>query len=191
MSPLTEKDMEYDLLIKYFIKKYGNKFYSIEDLYGTAAEGLVKAIKSYKESKGCKFNTFAFMCMKKHFISVLKKTRRIKRGYMTETISLDAPLRDIDGLSLGDLLEEEIQENREEIIDYNINSNRAMELIRSQLTKREYKILELVISGYSDGEISSIMGLSPKKIADIRLNFRFNSKIVHICTMLDIKRKDI
>ncbi len=183
MNPLTEKDIEYDMLIKYFIKKYGNKFYSIEDLYGTAAEGLMKAVRSYKEDKGCKFKTFAFMCMRKHFISVLEKTRRIKRGSMTETISLDAPLRDSGDLSLGDLIEEEVLENREEIINY----NKAMELIRLHLTKKEYKILELVIGGYSDGEISDIMGISHKEISDVRLNFKFNSKIIHICMTLDIK----
>ena len=102
---------------------------------------------------------------------------------MTETISLDAPLRDSEDLSLGDLLEEEVLENREEIINY----NKAMELLRLHLTKKEYRILELVISGYSDGEISDIMGISHREISDVHLNFKFNSKIIHICMTLDIK----
>ena len=183
MNPLTEKDIEYDLLIKYFIKKYGNKFYSIEDLYGTAAEGLMKAIKNYKEGKGCKFNTFAFICMKKHFISVLEKSKRIKRGSMVATVSLDAPLEKSEDLFLEDLIADDALEENESIINY----DKAMELIQIHLTKKEYRILELIIDGYNDKEISKIMNISYKEISDVRLNFKFNSKVIDICMMMDIK----
>jgi len=184
MEPLTKKDLEYDLLIRYFIKKYGRKFYSIEDPYGTAAEGLMKAIKNYNPNKGCKFKTFAFMCMKKHFISVLEKSKRIKRGSMFEMVSLDAPLKETENLSLGDLIGEYETEEKEEVINY----DKAMKLIKASISKKEYKIIELLVNRYNDKEISKIMNISCEEVSNIRMNLKFNSQLVEICVMLDVKK---
>ena len=183
MTPLSEQDIEYDLLIRYFIKKYGHKFYSVDDIYGTASEGLIKAIRYYRPDRGCKFKTFAFICMRRHCIKALIKSRRIKRGSQIEILSLDAPLPETDNLSLIDLISDELYEENE----IHISSDTAVELMRKHLSETEYEILILITEGYNDGEISRKLKMSHRQVTGIRKSLKFNSSVVDICVRLGVK----
>lgn len=183
MTPLSEQDIEYDLLIRYFIKKYGHKFYSVDDIYGTASEGLIKAIRDYRPDRGCKFKTFAFICMRRHCIKALIKSRRIKRGSQIEILSLDAPLLETDGLLLSDLVSDELYEENEESISFDT----AAELIRKHLSETEYEILLLITEGYNDGEISRKLKMPHKQVTGIRKSLKFNGNVVDICVRLGVK----
>lgn len=183
MTPLSEQDIEYDLIIKYFIKKYGHKFYSIDDIYGTASEGLIKAIRNYKPNKGCKFKTFAFMCMRRHCIKALIKSKRIKRGSQVEILSLDAPLSEADSLLLSDLIADELYEENEQSISFDT----VVELIRKHLSETEYEILRLITEGYNDGEISRKLKMPHRQVKGIRKGLKFNGNVVDICVRLGVK----
>lgn len=187
MTPLNEQDIKYDLLIKYFIKKYGHKFYSVDDIYGTASEGLIKAIRDYMPNKGCKFKTFAIMCMKRHCIKALIKSKRIKRGSQVEILSLDVPLSETDNLSLIDLISDKLSDELYEENKVHINFDTAIDLMRKYLSKTEYKILNLIIKGYSDREISKKLKIPYGQVKGIRKSLKFNSNVVDICVRLGVK----
>ncbi len=183
---LPQNEIEYDLIIKHFIKKFGKRFYSLDDIYGVAAIGLVKAIKCYNSDKGCKFQTFAFSCMSKQCLRELRDLKRIKRGSQIEIISIDAPLTETDNLFLSDLIADNSFKENESDMNYDI----AIKLIKKHVTKIEYKILILTMKGYKDKEISEILNISQKLILDIRKNIKFRSDIIDICFRLEIKRME-
>ena len=94
-------------LITYVINKMCLDNSKFEDYFQIGAIGLWKAINCYKEEKGFEFSTFATKCIKNELLLEMRKEAK-----QTPCISLDAPIKEEDGITFLDT----ISDNN---IDYN------------------------------------------------------------------------
>lgn len=115
--------------IEVLLVKSGN-----EDLLQEGYIGLMKAIKSYDNSKDVTFSTFANLCIKRQIITAIKSSNSIKYS-SPEDILL--------GKELAYLLNEYLKEN---------------------LTPLEKKVCSYMYKQYKYNEIAEILDESPQKI---------------------------
>lgn len=105
--------------------KIANKFkdnYSdeFEDITQIALEGLWRAVKTYDESKGYKFSTYAYPIIHNTIYMYLRKLRRTPK----DILSLSMPVGNDESLELADMIqsdfdifEEFISQHNEYVID--------------------------------------------------------------------------
>lgn len=97
-------------LINFVIKKMGLN-YNLEECYSIGEEALIKASKTFDESKGYKFSSYATKCIRYELSNYLQYKGRGKRKYEDYLISLDEEKEDnklLDLLSDGTDLENDI-----------------------------------------------------------------------------------
>ena len=99
-------------LIKFIIKKMGLK-YNLEECYLVGEDALIKAVKTFDESKGFKFSSYATKCIQYELSNYLHYKNTKKRKYDDYLISLDKEIDEekntlLDLLSDGTNLEEDI-----------------------------------------------------------------------------------
>lgn len=99
-------------LIKFIIKKMGLK-YNLEECYSVGEEALIKAVKTFDESKGFKFSSYATKCIQYELSNYLRYKKTEKRKQDDFLISLDEEIDErentlLDLISDGTNLEEDI-----------------------------------------------------------------------------------
>lgn len=99
-------------LIKFIIKKMRLK-YNLEECYLIGENALLKAIKTFDESKGFKFSSYATKCIQYELSNYLQYKNTKKRKYDDYLISLDEEIDEekntlLDLISDGTNLENDI-----------------------------------------------------------------------------------
>ena len=102
-------------LIKFVIKKMRLK-YNLEECYLIGEDALLKAIKTFDESKGFKFSSYATKCIQYELSNYLQYKNTKKRKYDDYLISLDEEIDEekntlLDLISDGSDLEKDIIES--------------------------------------------------------------------------------
>lgn len=84
---------KYEPVISYFAKKYSSytdgKGIDYNDLYQEGLIGLMQAIDKFKDQKDIKFSTFAFLCIKRKIISLVRDVNRKKHSALNDSYSID------------------------------------------------------------------------------------------------------
>lgn len=138
----------YPVIFKY-IRKYCPEAYR-EDAVQEATLALYSAVKDFDNSKAS-FSTFAALCIKRSVISVLKSQQRKKN-------IPDELLLYIDDTDIVDTNSpEKIFFDRE---DYKI----LTDAIKLELSKLEYEVLQLYLSGSSYSDIAERLSISEKAV---------------------------
>jgi RNA polymerase sigma factor (sigma-70 family) len=152
--PLTPEQAEFAAenhnLIYGFLRKHK---LPIDDYYGTAALGLVRAVQAYSQSEELrqyKFSTLAYMQMR----SILADERRNTRRHNIEALSLDAVVGQT-GNSIGQLfVDHDTARDFKRILD----TTELRDLLQG-LTLEEKTILYLAAAeGIKHGAIGKMVG---------------------------------
>lgn len=148
-----------EILLKlHFVNVDKNDFYSL------ANEVFMYVIRDYDSSQS--FDGFLYSCLYKKFCTEMTRRNREKRKADRMLISIDEPLGDEDGTTIGDMIadkfsiEKEIFEKNEE--GY---SSRVSQYL-SRLSDLQKEILRLNIAGYLPGEIREELHISKKQYID-------------------------
>lgn len=158
--------LENQKLVYYIVRKMGKTPTSTEyeDLVSIGTIGLVKAAIQFDQSKGIKFSSYAYTCIKNEILIHFKKAN----NYAND-ISIDEPIQD-DGenktLTVGDLIEHPESNFVEKII----NEEAFMELIRivlNCLKNRDRIIMLYRIGGISQIDIAKILQISNRYVSAI------------------------
>lgn len=148
-----------------FLNKYN---LSHDDWYDLAAIGLCKAAKSFKDDIS-NFSTYAYKCM---FTTVFQEKRKETRLKTIPSYKLDHYdnkfLVNESGETISYLETIESKNNTETEALFNIQ---VQNLIGS-VNYIEKKVLSLIMKGYSQQEIASIIGCSQPKISRILKNMK-------------------
>jgi RNA polymerase sigma factor (sigma-70 family) len=88
-----------------------------EDLESLGRRGLVQAAHNYDPSRGVRFSTFAFQCIKNEIIGELSKAINNEVHW----ISLDTPVGEDEDTLLGDLQEDKDSDTETLVLD-NVDS---------------------------------------------------------------------
>ena len=155
-------------LVSHIVRKYysGNK--CSEDLVSIGVIGLVKAVDSFRLQGGAKFATYAAKCIQNEILMYFRSQKRIcSEVSLSDTIDVDRdgnPLTYIDVISTEDSLEEDV--------DRVMQSRQALKLVRTALSERERKIIELRYGlngkkALTQREVASLLGISRSYVSRI------------------------
>ncbi|MBP5308853.1 MAG: sigma-70 family RNA polymerase sigma factor [Clostridia bacterium] len=139
----------------YIVRKVSRRYFLIgadtEDVYQEGFIGLLKAVRTYDESKGS-FTYYACLCVNSAVITAVRKYAGNKNKALN------------DGLPLSALEGSAASENPEEIYIEGENRRELLSDIESELSVLERQILLLYLKGLSYSEIERKTGKSFKSV---------------------------
>lgn len=140
-----------------------------DDFYSLANEVFWDALKRYDGSQS--FDGFLYSCLSNKIKSEMTRRNREKRKADRMSLSLDAPVGDDDGCTLGELIEDGFDlEN--EIFGGTDTLAFKLERYLERLSKRQKKVLELLSFCYRTEEIRQMLHLTQREYADAIENIR-------------------
>ena len=122
----------------------------------------MQAIDKFKDQKDIKFSTFAFLCIKRKIISLVRDVNRKKHSALNDSYSIDYKQED-DTRSFDNILTtnyngiEELLVNKEKDEYFN-------KRINEDLSSFEKTVYDLRLNNFSYEEISHILNKTPKSI---------------------------
>jgi RNA polymerase sporulation-specific sigma factor len=146
-------------LIHHLVRKYGNRSYNYDDLYGAGQLGMVKALNTFDTSKDIKFATYAARCIVNEIFMVFRRENK----HMSN-ISIDTPVAaDQDGgeVTILDFISAPVEED--EIAEV----NPAVTKVVKRLNERDQTVLKMFFEGKSQKEIGESLGYAQSYISRI------------------------
>ena len=126
-------------LVSHIVKKYYPSAKNQEDLTSIGTLGLIKAVDTFRISKGAKFATYAARCIQNEILMHFRSQKKLSAEIsLNETIDVD---RDGNPLTYMDVIASE--ENLAEMIDREMQSTRALRYVNTLLDDRERQIVLL------------------------------------------------
>lgn len=144
--------LRYLYLIRSVAANYKESSLEPDDLVQEGLLGLLSAVKSYDETKGAAFKSYAGICVKNKIVSAVRTALSDKNKILNDSVFLD----DESELSANQLFEPEAV-----IISQEAAEN-LQTAIKQNLTELEKKVLSLYLLGYSYAEISSRLCINEK-----------------------------
>jgi len=136
-SILIERNLR---LVAHVVKKYNNESRDSEDLISIGTIGLIKAIDSYKVSKGTKLATYAAKCIENEILMDIRNSKKTKNDmYLLDKIGFD---REGNEISLYDVLGT-TGDPVMEVVESRIEVKKLYEVIGDRLTDRERRVIEM------------------------------------------------
>lgn len=133
---------------------YDQSSIDFDDLMQEGFIGLMNAVKSYDESFGTRFSTFAYLCIDRNILSTVKKTLSKKQIPKSALVFIEEN---------GDF-ETDKSENPENLVISKENLNLLKRKITENLSGREQSVLNMYLSGHSYQEIAKDLKISVKSV---------------------------
>ena len=155
-------------LVSHIVRKYYSTSKNQDDLVSIGSIGLVKAVDSFNIKNGARFATYASRCIQNEILMHFRSQKKLQNEVsINETIDVDRdgnPLTYIDVISTEDSLEEDV--------DRVMQSRQALKLVRTALSERERKIIELRYGlngkkALTQREVASLLGISRSYVSRI------------------------
>lgn len=135
-----------------------------DDFLSRANELVWLAAKDYDETKAPTFHMFLVGCIKRKFDTEIRDRNRDKRIPARNLISLDTPL-DEEGLILSELIPGNFDIHAEAFGESEAQDGK-MERYLQRLSRKQQKIIHLLMAGYQSAEIQDMLQMSGKEYAD-------------------------
>lgn len=135
----------------------------MDDFYSLANEVFTDILKRYDISRS--FDAFLYSCLTNQIMSEFTKRNRDKRKVDRMSMSLDSPIGDEDGLTIGDILAGSFDMEKEIFGDVNAVTFK-LEKYLATLSRKQKKILELLSYYYRAAEIQELLHITQKEYED-------------------------
>lgn len=133
-----------------------------EDLMQEGLIGLVSAVRHYRSGNGsARFRTYAGVCIGNRITSYLKTLFRQKNLQLNASISWD---QDAQDLIHHNILPRNVSENPEELLILQEELESLWNLSETSLSRFEYRVFQLYLSGLSYVEIGQKLAVSAKSV---------------------------
>ncbi len=133
--------------------------FDFDDLYSEGLIGLMNAVRTYDESKGASFGTYAYSCISNRMLNLLRKSTRIRGS--------EEPMEDLEIADHG---------SPESILISSEETDELMSLAESRLSELERSVLRSYLEGKTHAETARELGITPKAVDNalqrIRRKFR-------------------
>lgn len=139
----------------------------INDWVSIADEVFPAVLEKFEEKpEEYDFDKYLRLCLENRFKSEMTRRNREKRRSESEAISMESLVAGTDGLTIGDMLEDEGHSVEEIIFNDEELSGKTKRYIE-HLTPTEKRIASYLMHGKSIQEIKSLMGFTQKKMDGI------------------------
>ena len=155
-------------LVSHIVRKYYSTSKNQDDLVSIGSIGLVKAVDSFNIKNGARFATYASRCIQNEILMHSRSQKKLQNEVsINETIDVDRdgnPLTYIDVISTEDSFEEDV--------DRVMQSRQALKLVKTALSERERKIIELRYGligkkALTQREVATLLGISRSYVSRI------------------------
>lgn len=136
-----------------------------DDFYSLANEVFVHVMRKYDNDQP--FDSFLYTCLLRKIKAEMTRRNRYKRKTDRLSVSIYMPVGEEEELIVADILVSDFDMDRE-IFEKN-NDNSKMEKYLEQLTKRQRKIVELLMDSYDADEIQKLLCITKKEYMDAML----------------------
>lgn len=136
-----------------------------DDFYSLANEVFTDVMKRYDYKQS--FDGFLYSCLSNKIMTEITRRNREKRKADRMCVSLDTPVGDGDGLTIGNMIADGF-DTFEEVSKRQGNGQYQDKIQQyiSRLSNQQVNILNLLVDGYEPYEIRKILEISPKEYAD-------------------------
>lgn len=185
---------EEEIIVKYdrLAKKLANKLYKLkrdkldtrfedfEDLLQYAYVGILDAIRSYDETKGANFTTYAWACVQNRINREAFRTRKVNSYYRLGDFSLDACIEDEDDTTFSYLIgEEDVELANTEFKEIQVK-------LFNRLSKEDRQMLiQYNIEGLTLRDIAKIQGITYQRVLQ-KINYVTNQ--LKVAYMREVKK---
>jgi len=149
-------------------RKIISSFYLVgaetEDLFQESMIGLYKAIKEYKLDRDCSFKCYAITCMKRHIISIIRRSARKKHSPLNNYISFNNTINEDNEIYMPEKITNDIVNDPEYIIVSKEREDIVTYMLENNLSKFEKKVLSCYYSGLSYNQSSVALNTDEKAI---------------------------
>ncbi len=155
-------------LVAHIVKKYYQTNPAKDDLISIGTIGLIKAIDSFKCTKGARFGTYGAKCIQNEILMYFRSQKKLASEVsMNETIETD---RDGNPLTYMDIIK--VDDTIADDIDLRIKLEKVSADIKSVLNKREREIIVLRYGLASEApltqrEVAEKLGISRSYVSRI------------------------
>ena len=148
-------------LVYYVINKYYSWLSDDDDIISAGFLGLVNASRTFDETKGFKFSSFATTCIINSIKGEISK--RLKE---VNTTSLnDSASKELDGVDLIELIADDYDlEDNFDYIDLKSKVSKCIDILNETEKKVIYLYFGFNGKQYTKNEISNIVGISYAKV---------------------------
>lgn len=172
MDERIQKIVESNIgLVGHCLKKCNISPADSDDMFSVGTLGLIKAARSFDETRKITFATYATRCITNEIFMEFRRRKKQRKD-----ISLDEPLAtDFDGshLYLKDILSDESNEVESHFVATE-KLERTLDIIINRLRKRERLTILLHTAGYTQREISDMTDISQSYASRILTKVRNN-----------------
>lgn len=159
---------------KYMVVKSTRPYYIVgaeqDDLIQEGMLGLYRAILNYDISGGAKFITYAYQCVKSSIVDAVKSATAKKHRWVNNYLD-NGGLGNENGTAYSPEIIAEEMEGNEELISK----------IKQCLSKREYIVFNLFISGNSITDIAELTRVSYKSVENSLQRIRAKIREILSC----------
>lgn len=149
---------------KILLKFGGLSDKDLDDFYSLANEVFVDVMKRYDSELS--FDGFLYSCLSNRIMSEMTKRNREKRKADRLSISIDTPVGEDKNLTLGDMIADGFDVEKEILEEDEEEYSGKMLLYLSKLSNLQKEVLKLKIAGYLPNEIREELHINEKEYAD-------------------------
>jgi DNA-directed RNA polymerase specialized sigma24 family protein len=143
-----------------FVKFGGISEKDHDDFYSKANMELWKATEVFDDTNSVPFEAYLLGCLKRKFMTEMTGLNREKRKGDRLSSSLDAPIGENEGATLGDILTSNFNLEDEAINKMeSLTSENTQKYLKS-LSVKQRQIAEMIMDGYKPFEIKEKLGLT-------------------------------
>ncbi len=143
-----------------FIKFGGISEKDHDDFYSKANMELWKATEVFDEENGVPFEAYLLGCLKRKFMTEMTGLNREKRKSDRLSSSLDAPIGENEGVTLGDTLPSDLDVENVVINKIDPLDDENIQTYLKSISEKQKQIASLIMDGYKPFEIRGRLGLT-------------------------------
>lgn len=136
----------------------------LDDFYSLANEVFVDVMQRYDDSQP--FDAFLYSCLLNKIKTEMTRRNREKRKADRMSVSIDTPIGDEEGSTIGDMITDNLTVEKEIFEENKEGYSKNTLLYLSRLSSLQKEVLRLNMAGYLPDEIRTELHISKKQYAD-------------------------
>lgn len=171
---LVEK---YTPLVRRIARHYYARSMDADDLTQEGLIGLLRAIDEYNPDRfAIKFSSFAYLCIIRKVFNAIKQSNSAKHLVLSNAVSLYGYVSPERTRVVADLLSEAAPTDPIREVEEEYSRRRLEKVLRAHLSILEYRVVGLLVRGYTLAEIEDELGVASKAVDNARTRARLKLK---------------